>query len=195
LRGFTGPTGLQGLTGPTGLRGFTGFTGPQGVNGQSFTGPTGPAAGGSLTIVYGTLITGDWMPNASGSGAYKIVGSFSLNPGTYLINLRLGLTTINPGSYPNFTFTYYDGYLGTETPANGGGTWYNNFDSNINSGTVASGYPYCCFPNHTFYLTVTTTRTYYFIVKIVFTSSIPGYGGANVNQNPGQTIMSAFKIA
>ena len=209
LKGDTGPTGLQGiqgLTGPTGIRGFTGFTGmtgpagtngTNGTNGLSFTGPTGPAAAGggaSLTYVNGTIYAGnDWTSGGAGSGTWKNVGSFTLTAGTWLVNLRLGITTVNPGTWPDFTFTSYYGCLSTTSAALGG--YVNAFDSKINSGIIPAGFAFCAFPTHSFIFTVATTATYYFNVNLNFTTNPVNTGGMNLLQNNGQTVMNALKIA
>jgi hypothetical protein len=180
------------------LRGFTGFTGPQGVNGQSFTGPTGPApavGSASLTFISGTLAAlGDgWITNGSStSGIWRNVGTFNnLQPGTYLINLRLGLATRTS----TFTFTIYWGVFNTVASGVNGTAAINQCDTQLNATVSSNGWAFALFPTHTFILTVATTTSYNFNVLLQYSTNPAGSGGAAINHNAGQTNMTALKIA
>jgi len=94
VQGEAGPVGPLGDVGPTGATGATGLQGPKGDVGSA--GPPGPQGDPGLTG--GSVQTLSLVSGTSTIPATDVpveVASFTLTPGTYLVNAKLWLQNLN----------------------------------------------------------------------------------------------------
>lgn len=121
--GPAGATGATGAQGPIGLTGPTGATGPQGPKGDTgATGPqgaTGPAGGAGLYYAQnGFNGPVDYPSNST----YNTVAVFDVQPGTYLAQAIVTVTSANYGSCH---------IAGPDDPYGSTETWSNNTDGKL----------------------------------------------------------------